>query len=57
MSDRFDLEQAIMNCWNITDDLKISDSPEYIAALVEVYEKKFEHAMNVLEECIRNGAI
>jgi hypothetical protein len=23
MTDRFDLEQQIMNCWNITEDIKL----------------------------------
>ena len=25
MSDRFDLEQQIMNCWNIIEDIKLLD--------------------------------
>lgn len=42
---RFDLEQEILDCWKLTDDIKLlsnrgADSEDY-QALVKVYEHKF----------------
>lgn len=58
MSDRFELEQAILGCWNLVDDLQlIKDESGLAAALAKVYQAKFEHCFNLLEECIRNGKV
>ena len=41
--DRFDLEQEILQCWNITDDIKNyvaeSATSEEFAALAQYYER------------------
>jgi len=57
--DRFDLEQDIMNCWSVVDDLKmLLESDGYdnddIKAVARLYTKKFEVLWATFEECIRN---
>ena len=58
--DRFDLEQDIMNCWSVVDDLKMllqSDGYDNddIQAVIRLYQKKFEVLWSTFEECIRTG--
>jgi hypothetical protein len=53
MTDRFDLEQQILECWRVTDDIKLfvsqnSDAEEF-AALSIYYEKKFEQLWSTFE--------
>lgn len=59
MSNRFDLEEAIMRCWNVTEDLKlvseVQNPVEYVEALQKVYEQKFENLFNIFEQCIKQG--
>jgi hypothetical protein len=55
MSDRFDLEQAILGCWHIVDDLELIKHDELAAALAKVYQAKFEKCFDLFEECVRNG--
>lgn len=58
MSDRFDLEQAILSCWNLVDDLElVKDDAGLAAALAKVYQAKFEHCFKLFEECIRNDEV
>jgi hypothetical protein len=62
MSDRFDLEQEIMNCWNVVEDIdfyiKNSDNWDederlnYLIGIKVKYDKKFDHMFNTFEECI-----
>ena len=44
--DRFDLEQQIMQCWSMVDDLKSfvasGASTDELRALATVYERKFD---------------
>jgi hypothetical protein len=44
--DRFDLEQQIMQCWSMVDDLKqfveAGASTDELRALAKVYERKFD---------------
>lgn len=52
---QFDLEQQILNCWNILDDLKAMTAMgrltnENVEALGKVYEIKFEQTFNTFEE-------
>jgi hypothetical protein len=54
--DRFDLEQEILQCWNITDDIKnyvaeIATSEEF-SALAQYYERKFDLLWNTFESMI-----
>jgi len=54
----FDLEQEIMQCWNILDDIKLvieSDSTtvQHLEALSCVYELKFNRCWNTFESVCR----
>lgn len=61
---RFDLEQDIMECWNITKDLdslllavERGDEDQVmniIIGLQALYDLKFEKMFNTFEQCIRN---
>jgi hypothetical protein len=67
--DRFDLEQAIMTCWNTADDIDlviktILDSPgkldtdkvaNLLIGLRELHNLRANHAIDVLEELIVAG--
>ena len=65
MTDRFDLEQQIMECWNIIKDIQllretISDKivtqdfqENYLLGLETIYETKFEKLWETFEKCIR----
>jgi hypothetical protein len=67
--DRFTLEQAIMHCWNVVDDLQvvasmadlrpISDDERRNAllGLQTLYQMKFEQMFNVFETMIAQGKI
>lgn len=46
MSDRFDFEQQIMNCWNITSELKVIS--EYVLESDEEHIKKIDKISNML---------
>ena len=57
--DRFDLEQQIMQCWNMVDDVKMfaeqgAPSDEF-AALATVYDRKFETLFDTFELMLRSG--
>lgn len=65
--DRFDLEQEIMECWNVTKDidnlyhaLESLDQDQrmnYLLGLHQIYEVKFEKLWATFEQCIRNKQI
>jgi hypothetical protein len=67
MSDRFDLEQNIMQCWNITDDIQLyldmydnmdeDQRMNYLIGLKQMYQMKFERLWNGFETCVRNKQI
>ena len=46
--DRFDLEQQILDCWKITDDLKLVavKGEHAVEAVATLYELKFEQLWN-----------
>jgi len=54
--DRFDLEQEILQCWNITDDIKNyaaeSATSEEFSALAQYYERKFDRLWTTFESMI-----
>jgi len=67
MSDRFDLEQGIMECWNIVDDLKIlseyaCESGDFhrdgvaniTIGLGALYQLKFEKLFRTFESVLKN---
>jgi len=63
--DRFDLEEAIMNAWRTSDDIKAfyksaeyMDEDQVMNALMglEIFaEMRFNELWNIFEQCISNG--
>jgi hypothetical protein len=58
--DRFDFEQEIMQCWNVTEDLRIladrnPSIAEDLKAVAHVYEMRFDNMFNTFEKLIKNG--
>ena len=53
MTDRFDLEQQILECWRVTDDIKLFNeqkaSAESLEALSTYYEHKFNRLWDTFE--------
>jgi hypothetical protein len=57
--DRFDLEQQIMQCWSIVDDLRAfansgADTDE-LRALSKVYDRKFDILFETFSAMISEG--
>ena len=70
MSDRFDLEQNILDCWKITDDIELVceyvlndeklDRDKIANALLglqTIYSMKFEKTWTNFENVVRNKEI
>ena len=65
--DRFDLEQEIMECWNVTKDIQNfyhaqetmnqDQQQNYLLGLEQIYEVKFNKLWETFEQCIRNKQI
>ena len=53
-SDRFDLEQQILDCWKITDNLKlVAEKGEHaVEAVATLYELKFEQLWSTFESMV-----
>jgi len=56
MSNRFDLEQEILECWRVTTDIKLwaeqgADAEAY-QQLAAYYERKFDKLWSTFENCI-----
>lgn len=55
-SDRFDLEQQILDCWKITDDIPMMEAQGATAAdftsLANVYEFKFSQLWETFEKLV-----
>jgi len=58
MSDIQDLEQQIMNCWNVVEDMKVYLAADHIEddrvmnfliGMAELYEVKFQNLWNAYE--------
>jgi hypothetical protein len=53
MADRFDLEQQILDCWKITDDIAMMEAQGAntadMTSLACVYEYKFERLWEIFE--------
>lgn len=67
MADRFDLEQQILGCWNITDDIKLlnvqvleketltkDEISNYLIGLHAIYAVKFEQLFETFEKLIQD---
>jgi hypothetical protein len=61
MSDRFELEQEIMECWKITNDLQMyidqGASIEDTKVLIDYYERKFQKVWDTFETLIHERKI
>ena len=69
MSDRFDLEQQIMACWNVTSDidtlcegvLESDMTTDQIANILlgmkQLYELKFDKMLRTFEQLIQDRSI
>ena len=61
MSDRFDFEQEIMECWKITNDLQMyidqGASIEDTKVLIDYYERKFDKLWATFETMIHERKI
>lgn len=59
--DRFDLEQGIMQCWNVVDDVKLlaqRNAPvEDFAAVATLYQHKFEELFSQFETGVQERKI
>ena len=58
-NDRFDLEQNIMHCWNVVDDLNMlvemdTVSADTVQAVATLYQQKFEYLWENFENCCAN---
>jgi hypothetical protein len=70
MSDRFDFEQQIMNCWSVIDDIRALNKQyvdkgnmttdqvsNYLLGLETIYQVKFEQLFDQFETMIKQGTI
>jgi hypothetical protein len=61
MSDRFEFEQEILECWKITNDLQMyidqGASIEDTKVLIDYYERKFQKVWDTFETMIKAGKI
>ena len=61
MSDRFDFEQEILECWKITNDLQMyidqGAKIEDTKVLIDYYERKFDKLWNTFETLIHERKI
>jgi hypothetical protein len=65
MTDRFDLEQQIMSCWNVVEDIKMvqemtdlrkvseDELANALLGLQTLYQMKFEVLFNTFEKMIQ----
>ena len=69
MADRFDLEQHIMKCWNVTEDINLlnynvlekdmsrDEISNFLLGLKTIYECKFNDLFDNFSELIEKGSI
>jgi len=66
MTDRFDLEQQIMKCWNVTDDMDLlyrryyntddmtkDDVANFLLGLITVYNCRFEEMFDTFSKLVK----
>ena len=68
-NDRFDLEQHIMKCWNITDDLDVlskavrdvdfdvGETANILLGIRQLYEIKFSNLFSCFEDLVKQKKI
>lgn len=52
---RFELEQQIIACWGIVDDLKSRDLPQDV--VINFYDARFNRLFNTFEKMVKAGKI
>lgn len=67
MHDRFDLEQGIMQCWNVCDDIQLlldswdkldeDGKLNYLIGLKQMYHLKFEKTFEQFEDCCKQRLV
>lgn len=58
LRDRFDLEQDILECWKVTEDIKLfTEQGADISVLSQYYEQKFQRLWNTFEQLSQEGKI
>ena len=67
MTHRFDLEQNILQCWSVIDDIQLyldmldnlneDQHMNYLIGLKQMYQMKFERLWNGFETCISTQQI
>lgn len=69
MADRFDLEQHIMKCWNVTEDIDLlnynvlekdiskDEISNFLLGLKTIYNAKFDDLFDNLSKLIEEGKI
>ncbi len=69
MADRFDLEQHIMKCWNVTEDIDLlnynvlekdmskDEISNFLLGLKTIYQCKFEDLFDNFSELLKDGTI
>jgi hypothetical protein len=70
MTNRFDLEQQIMGCWSVVEDIKTLNKQfmdvgnmtddqisNYLLGLETIYQVKFEQLFNTFETLIKQREI
>ena len=60
---RFDLEEQMMQCWNVVDDMRavgtmddVDTINEALAGLAHLYHKKFETMQETFETLVHDNA-
>ena len=69
MKDRFDMEQEVMKCWNVVEDLKVlhegvlerdltrDQISNILLGLGEIYQLRFEVLFDTFETMVSEGKI
>jgi len=61
MSDRFDFEQEIMECWKVTNDMQMyidqGANIEDLKVLIDYYERKFNKVWDTFEHLVKERKI
>jgi len=62
MKNRFDLEQEIMNCWGVVDDINLvyhahgeasDELANVLLGLETLYKLKFQKLFSTFEDCVK----
>lgn len=58
MSNRFDLEQEILECWKVVNDIEVwadqESNPDDFRVLAQYYEHKFKRLWDTFEKLVHN---